>query len=177
MSVYLVTGGSGVVGSGIIAELLSRTDAKILVLLRAKKEQALEVRFEDLKRFWRAHYPEIQAVDLATRVQPIGGEITEPRLGISDSDRAILVATCTHIIHCAASVRMNLPVKHAKLRYFRSRALSNWARLAASFVKRSSSARWVWAGAGRDLCPSAGSLSRMSFTILTNPRKLPRKTS
>ena len=29
MSVYLVTGGSGVVGSGIIAELLTRTDAKI----------------------------------------------------------------------------------------------------------------------------------------------------
>ena len=114
MSVYLVTGGSGVVGSGIIAELLSRTDAKILVLLRAKKGQALEVRFEELKKFWREHYPAIPATDLATRLQAIGGEITEPRLGISDSDRATLAATCTHIIHCAASVRMNLPVEEAR---------------------------------------------------------------
>jgi thioester reductase-like protein len=68
----------------------------------------------DLKAFWLANYPALSSDLIAQRIRPVAGEITEPLLGLSDSDRAELARTCTNIIHCAASVRMNLPLAEAR---------------------------------------------------------------
>ena len=113
MSVYLVTGASGVVGSAIVPVILQQPDAKVYVLLRAKKGQALDSRFEELKKFWREQYP-VSSEALSTRVSPMNGEITEPLLGLNVADRDLLAERCTNIIHCAASVRMNLPLDEAR---------------------------------------------------------------
>ncbi len=114
MSVFLVTGASGVVGSAIVPVLLKETDAEIRILLRPKKGQPLIARLADLKAFWLANYPSLSSELIDQRIRPIGGEITEPALGLADNDRAELARSCTNIIHCAASVRMNLPLAEAR---------------------------------------------------------------
>ncbi|MBI2798783.1 MAG: SDR family oxidoreductase [Gammaproteobacteria bacterium] len=114
MSVYLVTGASGVVGSAIVPVLLQRPDAKVYILLRAKKGQSLDSRFEELKKFWCEHYSALSSEMLSTRVSPMNGEITESLLGLNTADQGVLTQSCTNIIHCAASVRMNLPLDEAR---------------------------------------------------------------
>lgn len=114
MSVFLVTGASGVVGSAIVPVLLKETDAEIRILLRQKNGQPLNARLAHLKTFWLTNYAGLSSDLIDQRVRPIGGEITEPVLGLTDDDRSELARTCTNIIHCAASVRMNLPLAEAR---------------------------------------------------------------
>lgn len=118
MGHYLVTGASGVVGSAIVPRLAVLPGTTIEVLLRPKKGSGLDARFAELLSFWDTHYPDeraqLGAEGFAGRVRPVAGEITEPALGLGDADRARLAQTCTNIIHCAASVRMNLPLEEAR---------------------------------------------------------------
>ncbi len=116
MAHYLVSGATGVVGSAIVPRLAALPDTTVQVLMRPKKGSELATRFAELTAFWDAHYPEERAASggFATRVQAVAGEITEPGLGLSPADRAALTGTCTHIVHCAASVRMNLPLDEAR---------------------------------------------------------------
>ncbi len=118
MAHYLVTGASGVVGSAIVPRLAALPDTTVQVLMRPKKGSDLQSRFADLVAFWNAHYPDELAAagagGFAARVRPVSGEITEPALGLSEGDRAALQRECTNIIHCAASVRMNLPLEEAR---------------------------------------------------------------
>lgn len=116
MAHYLVTGATGVVGSAIVPRLAALPDTTVQVLIRPKKGSDLAARFAELLAFWDAHYPEERAASggFTTRVRPVAGEITEAALGLSAADRERLAADCTHIVHCAASVRMNLPLAEAR---------------------------------------------------------------
>ena len=113
MSLFLLTGASGVVGSAIVPALLTRSDAEILLLLRPG-DRGVTARLETLSKFWCRHYPELDASNLATRVRACVGDIAEPALGLGDETHRLLRDRCTHIIHCAASVRMNLPLDDAR---------------------------------------------------------------
>lgn len=116
MAHYLVTGATGVVGSAIVPRLAALPDTTVQVLMRPKKGSDLAARFAELVAFWDTHYPDerVASGGFATRVRPVSGEITEPSLGLSGADREQLQRECTHIIHCAASVRMNLPLDEAR---------------------------------------------------------------
>lgn len=118
MAHYLVTGASGVVGSAIVPRLANLPDTTVEILLRPKKGSGLDARFADLLAFWDTHYPAERAAlgaeGFAARVRPVAGEITEPGLGLGDGDRGRLATSCTNIVHCAASVRMNLPLEEAR---------------------------------------------------------------
>ena len=113
MSMYFVTGASGVVGSGIVPQIVAQTDAEVLVMLRPKDGSDLESRLDELKKFWALHYPDASAA-IAERVKPVRGEITESALGLDDDVQALLRERCTNIIHSAASVRMNMPLEEAE---------------------------------------------------------------
>jgi thioester reductase-like protein len=113
VSLFLLTGASGVVGSAIVPALLAHTDAEILLLLRPG-ERGVAERLTRLSRFWRDHYPALDPRALAARVRACPGDIAEPALGLDDQTTALLRERCTHIIHCAASVRMNLPLDDAR---------------------------------------------------------------
>ena len=113
MSMYFVTGASGVVGSGIVPQIIEQTDAQVLVMLRPKDGSKLESRLDELKKFWATHYPQTAAA-IEQRVQAVRGEITEPQLGLDENILAILREQCTNIIHSAASVRMNMPLEEAE---------------------------------------------------------------
>jgi thioester reductase-like protein len=111
MRTYFVTGASGVVGSALIPALLRDHDTHIHLLLRAASADELAGRLDALLRFWR-----IAPGDEASRrrLDAWAGDVSEPRLGLDETAHRALVAACTHIVHAAGDVRMNLPIDEAR---------------------------------------------------------------
>ena len=48
------------------------------------------------------------------QVKALRGDVTLPRLGLDEADYQALCAECTHIVHSAGNVRMNLPIEQAR---------------------------------------------------------------
>jgi thioester reductase-like protein len=107
MSEYFLTGGTGVIGSAI-AERLLATGNRVTLLVRASDEPALAGRLEELVRFWRLG-PEARG-----RVSAVRGDTTAPRFGLDQPTFARVAGACTHVVHCAAIVKMNLPLEQAR---------------------------------------------------------------
>lgn len=107
---YFVTGATGTVGSALVPFLLQDTDAEIWLLLRARNADELAQRLESLCAFWglAAHAPERQ------RLRALSGDVEQPRFGLTEDDYGALARDCTHILHCAGKVRMNLPLEAAR---------------------------------------------------------------
>ena len=111
MKNYFVTGATGAIGSALIPLLLADPETRVQLLLRAKSPQELAERREELCRFW-----EIAAEDVPVRerIQAWCGDVTLPRFGLEDATYSALAAECTHIVHSAGNVRMNLPIEQAR---------------------------------------------------------------
>jgi thioester reductase-like protein len=107
MSVYFLTGGTGVIGSAIAERLLADGD-RVTLLIRAGSDAALAGRFDELARFW--------GLDAAARAraEAVRGDTTLPRFGLDESTYARIAAQCTHVVHCAAIVKMTLPLEEAR---------------------------------------------------------------
>ncbi len=83
---YLVTGGTGFIGSRAVTRLLTtHPDAEVFVLVR----RASLGRFERLANAW------------GERVKPLVGDLTAADLGLTDAAVAEL-GPITHLLHCAA---------------------------------------------------------------------------
>lgn len=108
--VYFVTGASGTVGSALVPFLLAYPDTEVRLLLRARDAADLAGRLEALHAFW-GHAPGAPERD---RVRALAGDVERPRFGLADADHAALAQSCTHVIHCAGKVRMNLPLEAAR---------------------------------------------------------------
>lgn len=107
---YFVTGASGAVGSAIVPLLCKDAETRVRLLLRAKSDAHLVERLEELFRFW-AFAPGHPARD---QIEALRGDAAEPRFGLDESAYARLCADTTHVIHCAATVRMNETLDEAR---------------------------------------------------------------
>jgi NAD(P)-dependent dehydrogenase (short-subunit alcohol dehydrogenase family) len=85
---YFVTGATGFIGRHLV-ELLLKREGTVYVLVR----EGSRGRLEELRGDWGAD---------AERVVPIGGDLTQPGLGVSDDDRARLRGDVDHLFHLAA---------------------------------------------------------------------------
>jgi thioester reductase-like protein len=85
---YFVTGATGFIGRHLVERLLER-DGTIYVLVR----EGSRGRLEELRSAWDA--PE-------DRIVPIVGDVTQPRMGVSDDDVERLRGDVDHLFHLAA---------------------------------------------------------------------------
>jgi len=111
MKHYFVTGATGVVGSSLVPVLLRDPEARLSLLVRAGSADELSERLEALYRFWG-----VAPGDTATRsrVEALAGDATLPGFGFDGQTYRALADNCTHIVHAAGLVRMNLPLAEAR---------------------------------------------------------------
>jgi thioester reductase-like protein len=97
-----VTGGTGYLGSYLVAGLLTEYHDPLNLLVRAKSTQ------EARERLWQSlqlHLAFPEFLDyLNSRITIFRGELTTDRFGLSDDDYHTLVDTTGSLIHCAASL-------------------------------------------------------------------------
>lgn len=99
----LVTGATGSVGIGLVLELLTRSSAEVVCLVRGLDDNAAQRRLHDSLVHAAGIYDCAQTVDaIKTRCRAVTGDVTTPGCGIGDLAR---VGEIDEIWHLAASLR------------------------------------------------------------------------
>lgn len=96
----LLTGATGFLGAYVARELLERGEP-FGVLVRAR-DQAHAV--EKLWRAWQAHLPAERFADAMDRVERFLGDLSEPRLGLSERAWSSLSERYDAVVHVAATL-------------------------------------------------------------------------
>lgn len=98
----LLTGATGYLGSHLLYQLLTTTDANIYTLVRSK------VGSNGISRIWATldmYFGQQFFTKYTNRIFVIEGDLVGRNLGISAEDREILASRLTSIIHAGADVR------------------------------------------------------------------------
>ena len=95
MSVVLVTGATGVVGSALVPMLLEDPDARPVLLVRALSQAHLGQRLEELRAFWR---PAVDDPAVLSRITAVRGDVTAPGLGLDRARRFTDAARASHTV-------------------------------------------------------------------------------
>ncbi len=118
----LLTGATGFLGMDALARLIERggedraggahdaPGAPIAVLIRASDDAGAQ---ERLRMVLRRLYDD-EPPPSAARVRAVRGDLLEPGLGLSASDRRWLAESVDRIVHCAASISFELPLLQAR---------------------------------------------------------------
>lgn len=106
----LLTGATGTIGSALVPRLTLAGDSAITLLIRARDDRELLARFEQMLSYWKL----APGSAPAARLRPLRGDITLPGFGLTAEAQARLAHETTHIIHCAASVKLNMPLEQAQ---------------------------------------------------------------
>lgn len=111
-SVFL-TGASGFLGKVIIEKLLRDCPniKTIYILLRAKGGQDSRQRLRELLDSVVFERLQSENTSQLSKVVPINGDVTFPELGISLTDLATLVENVSIVIHSAATIRFDEPLR------------------------------------------------------------------
>ena len=105
-----LTGGTGLLGMELIAQLLERDEGPdIFVAVRAGDADEAQERVNTLLA---QLYDDPPAS--ASRLRPVRAELTAPELGLDAADRREVIAATGRVVHCAASVEFTLPLPEAR---------------------------------------------------------------
>jgi NAD(P)-dependent dehydrogenase (short-subunit alcohol dehydrogenase family) len=86
---YFITGASGFIGKRLVRKILERDGSTVFFLVRESEKDALEHLYE----FWGCD---------RSQVIPVVGDLTQPLLGVSASDRKKIGKKTAHFFHLAA---------------------------------------------------------------------------
>ena len=106
--VVLLTGGTGFLGTEVAARLLRRADLEIVSLVLADADA--EARASD-RAWW--FLPELRA-ELGTRIHAVAGDVSKPTFGLDSGTYADLCDRVTHVVHCAADLRVEATVEELR---------------------------------------------------------------
>lgn len=105
MGVILLTGSTGFLGTQIARRIITETEHSMVALVRAESDEAA---FHRLSRTWW-DWPQL-AKAIGGRVEVLRGELSEERLGLSETKYKEIAKKITHIIHTAADMRLDGPI-------------------------------------------------------------------
>ncbi|XP_028968987.1 putative fatty acyl-CoA reductase CG5065 [Galendromus occidentalis] len=110
-----VTGCTGFIGKVLLEKILRSCPdvSSIFVLARPKRGKTLEERFAQI--FESALFDRVrsESSDLLLKVKFVNGDMLQDRLGVSDEDLQILRKEVDIVVHSAASVRFDAPLRDA----------------------------------------------------------------
>ncbi len=110
MKNVFLTGGTGTIGSALVPRLLADDDTVLTLLIRARDDADLHTRLTEMLAYW--HYQ--PGDSRASRIRPLRGDISLPQFGVGGAGFSQLAGDTTHIIHCAASVKLNMEMAQAR---------------------------------------------------------------
>ncbi|XDG03797.1 hypothetical protein ABKA04_003412 [Annulohypoxylon sp. FPYF3050] len=105
----LITGGTGGLGSHLIAKALARPDVTRVVCLnrRNNRQDARERQKQSLLQKVAGDFP----LDLLAQIEVIETDLSKPNLGLSEEAYGRITNTVTHIVHNAWLMHSKWPVK------------------------------------------------------------------
>lgn len=103
----LLTGATGFFGARLLSELLRRTQARVLCLVRARDDE--EARERLLRTLQAQGTPPSR--EEAARLVALRGDVGRARLGLGEREWERLTREVGRIYHCAAHVNMVLPYR------------------------------------------------------------------
>ncbi|HEU4963913.1 MAG TPA: amino acid adenylation domain-containing protein [Bacilli bacterium] len=98
----LLTGATGFLGSHVLHDLLTETEARVCCLVRAGETETAQQRLE---RMFAFYFGAESFAPYRDRIHVFAGDLAAPDLGLSDGQQEALAAQVDAIIHCAADVR------------------------------------------------------------------------
>ncbi|KAL0858720.1 hypothetical protein ABMA27_011197 [Loxostege sticticalis] len=113
-AVILVTGGTGFVGKALLEKLLRSCPGidTIYVLMRPKRGLSVEQRYKELLKNQVFDRIRTRWPDRLSKLSPITGDVSAPKLGVSAEQRELLTNVTT-LFHSAATVRFTEPLHAA----------------------------------------------------------------
>lgn len=97
---FLVTGANGYLGSHLLLDLLRRTDAHVVCLVRGTDNNDAERRLGEAL----IHFDVPWSAEVRRRVTVIAGDLRQPRLGLADQTWETLVRDIDSIVSVGAAV-------------------------------------------------------------------------
>jgi thioester reductase-like protein len=104
-----LTGATGFLGAYLLDELLCKTDADIFCLIRADDREVARARLvQHLQKYglWQEAF--------AARIHPVVGDLTQPRLGLTEAAFCNLAGHIDVIYHSAGSINALYPYAQLK---------------------------------------------------------------
>src|SRR5919197_4574671 len=105
----LLTGVTGFLGMELLARYLERTDRTVYTLVRAESQAAAEAR---LRALLEALMGDTEAY--VHRAVALRGDLCRPGLGLTTVRREELAEAVADVVHCAASISFDLPLREAR---------------------------------------------------------------
>src|SRR4029453_7338517 len=110
--VVVLTGVTGAVGRELAVRAVRRPGVRVVCLIRAATDADAERRLAETLAEMAVHHT--LSADERSRIVALRGDITQPRLGLSEAAWESLAAETTRIVHGAPNVGWSLPLEAAR---------------------------------------------------------------